>query len=68
MENKILQQEIENMDQKIMSYQMDLITLVSRHNTLTIQEKWIQKRSQELQDQLAEAVKQKAIYQEFQAS
>ena len=63
MERKLLQQEMDNLDQKIVSYQMELIKLGLKHNALKFQEEWIEKQSQELQNQLAEAVKQKTIYQ-----
>lgn len=65
---KKLQQEMENIDQKIVSYQMELIKLGLRHNALKFQKEWIEERSQELQNQLAEAVKQKTIYQNILAS
>lgn len=68
MERKLLQQEMDNLDQKIVSYQMELIKLGLRHNALKFQEEWIEKRSQELQNQLVEAVKQKTIYQNILAS
>lgn len=68
MGRKLLQQEMDNLDQKIVSYQMDLIKLGLKHNALKFQEEWIEKRSQELQNQLAEAVKQKTIYQNILAS
>ena len=68
MERKLLQQEMDNLDQKIVSYQMELIKLGLKHNALKFQEEWIEKRSQELQNQLAEAVKQKTIYQNILAS
>lgn len=51
---RILKEEMENLDEKIVSYQMDLITLDLRHNALKFQEEWIEERSQELQNQLAE--------------
>lgn len=65
---RLLKQEMENIDQKIVSYQMDLLKLGLRHNALKFQEEWIEERSQELQNQLAEAVKQKTIYQNILAS
>lgn len=65
---RILKEEMENLDEKIVSYQMDLITLDLRHNALKFQEEWIEERSQELQNQLAEAVKQNTIYQNILAS
>lgn len=65
---RILKEEMENLDEKIVSYQMNLITLGLRHNALKFHEKWIEERSQELQNQLAEAVKQKTIYQNILAS
>ena len=68
MERKLLQQEMDNLDQKIVSYQMELIKLGLKHNALKFQEEWIEKRSQELQNQLAEAVKQKTIYKNILAS
>ena len=65
---RVLKEEMENLDEKIVSYQMDLIKLGLRHNALKLHEKWIEERSQELQNQLAEAVKQKSIYQNILAS
>ena len=65
---RILKEELENLDEKIVSYQMELIKLGLRHNALKFHEKWIEERSQELQNQLAEAVKQKTIYQNILAS
>lgn len=65
---RILKEEMENLDEKIVSYQMDLITLDLRHNALKFHEEWIEERSQELQNQLAEAVKQNTIYQNILAS
>lgn len=47
---KKLQQEMENIDQKIVSYQMELIKLGLRHNALKFQKEWIEERSQELQN------------------
>ena len=65
---RLLKEEMENLDKKIVSYQMNLIKLGLRHNALKFHEKWIEERSQELQNQLAEAVKQKTIYQIIFAS
>lgn len=50
MERKLLQQEMDNLDQKIVSYQTALIKLGLRHNALKIQEEWIEEQSQELQN------------------
>ena len=47
---RILKEEMENLEEKIVSYQMDLITLGLRHNALKFQEEWIEERSQELQN------------------
>lgn len=47
---RILREEMENLDQKIVSYQMALIKLGLRHNALKFQEEWIEERSQELQN------------------
>ena len=47
---RILKEEMENLDEKIVSYQMDLIKLGLRHNALKFQEEWIEERSQELQN------------------
>ena len=66
--SKQLQLEIKILEQKIISYQMDLIKVGSRYNALKIQEKWIKELGQDLENQLAEDVKQKAIYQKFLAS
>ena len=65
---RILKEEMEKLDKKIVSYQMNLIKLGLRHNALKLQEEWIEERSQELQNQLAETIKQKALYQNILVS
>lgn len=60
---KLLKDEMEDLDQKILFYQSELIKLGWQQTSLKVQEKWLQECSQKIQNDLKVTINQKEVYQ-----